>query len=104
MELLERNIDFLNLITKVSAKQRSLVFKQLTKDQIHVIGEMAANVLGGTLDLDDNNKYRLARYKSIIRKLARRGVTSRFRGEVIRANPTAVSLLIEIVLETLKNE
>jgi len=104
MELLERNIEFFKAVTKLTAKQRSAIFKQLTKEQIHIIAEMAVNVLGGTIELGDKDKYRLGRYKSVIRKLSRRGVTSKFREAVIRTNPTAVSLLIEIVLEGLKNE
>ena len=104
MDLLERHIDFFKVVTKLTAKQRSAVFKQLTKEQIDIIAEMAVNVLGGTLELGDKDKYRLGRYKSIIRKLSRRGVTSKFREGVIQANPTAVSLLIELVLEGLENE
>jgi len=104
MERLEKNRDFLKLVTKLTAKQRASVFKQLTKDQIHVIAEMAVNVLGGSLDLSDKDKYRLGRYKNIIRRLGRRGVTSRAREIVIQENPTAVCLLIEIVLDSLEDE
>jgi len=104
MERLEKNIDFLKLVTKLTTKQRAAVFKQLTKEQIHVLAEMAVNVLGGNLDISDKDKYRMARYKSIIRRLGRRGVTSRARETVIQENPTAVSLLIEIVLNSLEDE
>lgn len=66
---LERNLDFLKLLTKVKPKQRQAIIKTSDRDLVLCLCECVLNLLEGNLKITPSQLEKLKRYKNPLRTL-----------------------------------
>ena len=95
------NINFLQSIHRArrNKKAQKQVLGHCTGPEVCTIGEVAKNVLKGTIPLKPKQKRALCKYKRAIRALASRQVNSRTKSKLIRGRwlGTTVALVSSVL-------
>lgn len=102
MSRVDRHLDFFKFLSKLEKKQRTLLIKNLTDDQVAAVAELALNLLAATFRLSPRDKKLLSSKKSVIRKLGTRGSSARDRRKLITSNASTVSALLQASVKVLK--
>lgn len=76
--------------------------KNLTDEQSDALAELAINVLAGSIKLKPTDKYNLGKKRSVIRRLARRELTTLQRKSLISKNIATIVQLLEASLKVLQ--
>jgi len=71
--VVKNNIDVLRALTLMKPVQRQAVIKVADKDLIHSVCECAYNVLKGNVSICPKRKKQLSKFKSLLRKLVKKG-------------------------------
>ena len=71
MNHLERNLEYLKILSFCSKTNKNLIVKKGTKDLINTLNECAINTLNGNIRISNKNKSKLKRFKYPLRKLVR---------------------------------
>lgn len=70
MQLIKEHLPFLQAVAKLPKRQSRQLLLYATKEQIHVIAEIAQNIMANILQLSDKNITSLKGHRAVIRKLA----------------------------------
>lgn len=73
--LLERNMEFLEKLSKASPEEAKLIIEQSSDDNILALTELAINILKGKLDIGVDTYLQLKSHSELLRKLAKRSVS-----------------------------
>ena len=101
METLKKNLHFLQSFRSLSPKQQLSLLRDVTPEQSHLIGEIAANVLSGVLKVSEEDKIKFKKFKNLIRLLGSTETSETKRLSGIRKNPKVAAYLISSTLEKL---
>lgn len=74
--------DLLSALHKLKPKYRTALLKSCDKEEINCICECIHNVLQGKVPIEDKNKKKLKKYKTVLRKLVKKG-TNKIRKNII---------------------
>ena len=81
------------LLQKIPARQLKSVLCTLSPEQVDTLGEIAINVLYGTLAITDAHKRSLKHYTSKLEYIGDSAKSIKKRKAVIRENPQIITLL-----------
>lgn len=65
--------ELLRVLQKASPKLRKAILKEIDQPALHTICEICHNVINGAVPLSRAAKTKLARHKTVLRRLAQRG-------------------------------
>lgn len=84
--LIARNLEFLEKINNASPEEAKLILQNSTDDNVLALTELALNILQGKLDICLDTYVKLKVHSELIRKLAKRSVsTSNKRKWLVRS-------------------
>lgn len=99
---------FTHLFSIKSLKTRKYLFQTLNKEQLTVLGEILTNLLVGNIEVNDKDKDKLKRHKTVIRALSNKKVGYKVRRKLILKFPTIITkifrLIIPLVYKFVKGE
>ena len=101
---LKDNADFLRVLAKSTLKLRRAILKCCHSELIKTICEVTLNVLKGVVPIDEKQKKKLRRYKTVLRTLADKKVSIKKKRESLnQAGRNFLPFLIPPVLSVLAN-
>ena len=69
MKKISKNYEYLKILAKCQKKMRNSIINGANKDLIHCLCECIYNTLKGNVELKDDDKTKLIKYKNSLRKL-----------------------------------
>lgn len=93
---------FLNFLLQTNPKQRKLLLRSVTKDQLRVLGDIAANVVHSVILLNPEEKKTLKKYKSFLLVLGDKKTSRKVKLQYLRRKDKAIIILLKIVRPFLK--
>ena len=90
------------LMQSLPRRQLKSILSTLTHEQIKALGEIAINVLYGTITIKDVHKRLLKRYASIVEYIGDSSKSIQKRKNVIAGNPKVITLLLTAAKPVLK--
>jgi hypothetical protein len=94
----EKHIDILKVLNFATADKRKHILKYLEPEGISLFSELAHNILKGVVPLTARQKVILIDFKSQLKSLCKRKLSSKIKRELLVANPRLVKLIISPVL------
>lgn len=96
-------LQVLRALALMRPKQRKLILKAADKELIQSVCECAHNVLRGNIDIDTEKKKKLARFKSVLRRLVKSGESFKKKRKYIiqKGSGVVLPLLISAVLQAI---
>lgn len=91
------------LMHEVQPKQLKAVLSTLDRGQTDVLGEIAVNVLYGTIPISEEHKGKLKPYASKVEYIGDSRNSLKSRRDLILANPRMIVLLMRAVKPLLKS-
>ena len=93
----------LELLSRLGAKERKVLLKTLSEEQVRSVCECAFNLLRGNVPLRPHHKHRLGKFKEALRRLVKRGesLTNKRRYLVQKGGGAFLPLLLSAVLPLL---
>lgn len=102
LQRVETHKNFLRALHTLKPKYRALLLKKCTVDEINCICECIHNVLQGKIQLDEDKKKHLQKFKSVLRKLIQKGRDKHFRKKIlIQKGGAFLPIIIGAILSTL---
>lgn len=74
--LIQRNIEFLEKLNKAEPDEAKLILEQSSDENILALTELALNILKGRLDISVDTYLQLKTHADLLRKLAKRSVST----------------------------
>lgn len=93
---------FLNFLLQTNAKQRKLLLSSITRDQLKVLGEIAANVVHSVILLNPEEKKTLKKYKNFLIVLGDKKTSRKVKVGYLKRKNKAIAILLKIVKPFLK--
>lgn len=93
---------FLNVLLQTNAKQRKLLLSSITRDQLKVLGEIAANVVHSVILLNPEEKKTLKKYKTFLIVLGDKKTFRKVKVGYLKRKNKAIAILLKIVKPFLK--
>lgn len=102
-QTIKKNINLLRALSLMTPKQRRNVLKTADKDLIQSVCECAYNLLLGNINIAPQVKQKLSKYKSVLRKLIKKGESFKTKKRYIvqQGGGVVLPLLLSAVLQTL---
>ncbi|KAF5276366.1 hypothetical protein FQA39_LY18593 [Lamprigera yunnana] len=99
-----KNADLLKALSKLGVKERLALLKCLDEKQIHCICECVYNTLKGEVPLSIEQKHRLSRHKTILRRLVKPGEVIKKKKQILLQHgggflPLLLTPLLSAILE-----
>ena len=91
-KLLTDHLPLVRFIATAKPKQALAVLKILTNDQIRVLSEISDNTINGRVDLTDDAKVRLRKYKLFLTQLASKKKSIRTKKGLVLRGVKALKL------------
>ncbi|KAJ0176111.1 hypothetical protein K1T71_008285 [Dendrolimus kikuchii] len=86
---------------KLKPKYRTALLKSCDEDEINCICECIHNVLQGKVPIEEKNKKKLKNYKSVLRKLVRKGVNKARKSIIIQKGGAFLPIILGAILSGL---
>ena len=102
MSLINSEKHFLELLLQTNPKQRKLLLSSLTNQQLRVLGEIAANVLHSVILLNEKEKGKLKKHKSLLLVIGDKNTSRKLKLQKLTRNQKGVSTLLRVVKPFLK--
>ena len=99
MERLKSNAHFLAAFDELTYKQCILLLRNISDKQALILGDIAANILAGSLRMSKPNKEKLSKHRKFIRCLGSHDTTRSARRHCIQKQPQVALLLIKFSKE-----
>lgn len=93
---------FLEFLLQSNPAQRKLILRSITRDQLNVLGEIAANVIHSVILLNPEEKKALKKYKSVLLVLGDKKTAKKIKGGYLKRNQLGITTLLKIVKPFLK--
>ncbi|KAJ0169421.1 hypothetical protein K1T71_015008 [Dendrolimus kikuchii] len=93
--------DLLSALHKLKPKYRTALLKSCDEDEINCICECIHNVLQGKVPIEEKNKKKLKNYKSVLRKLVRKGVNKARKSIIIQKGGAFLPIILGAILSGL---
>lgn len=90
------------LMQDLSSPQLKALLETLTSEQVNALGEIAVNVLYGTITITDVHKKKLKRHAAVIELIGDKSVNITKRRSVISRNPRVIKSLLTAAKPILK--
>lgn len=97
-KILKNNIDSLKVLARANKKQRKAIVDTANSELILCICECVFNILNGHVKITAGNKKKLARYKSVLRRLATRDCPVNDRRKLIIQKGGFLPILLSPIL------
>ena len=99
---MKHNSDLLRVLARSSPKQRKAILATCHVDLIKCLAEISLNVLQGVVPVNESQKKKLRRYKSLLRALADKKVPLKRKKEKLnQSGGNLLTLLLPPVLSAL---
>lgn len=104
-QTVKKNVNLLRALSLMTPKQRKSVLKSADKELIQSVCECAYNLLLGNVNIKPQLKRKLSKYKTILRKLVKKGESFKNKKRFIvqQGGGVVLPLVISAVLQTLLN-
>ena len=99
MEKLRDHKVFLQMLMKSNPKYRKELLKGAPPEIIHLLGECALNILQGTVVLTREEKSKLRKHKTNLRKLANPATSNKTKKQVIQKGGAMIPALLKPVIK-----
>ena len=99
--LIKKEKHFILLLLSTNRKQQTALVKTITKSQLQAIVQIVYNVIHGFRSLPENNKKKLQRFKSVIRKFISKGYSLKKRSALLLKYLKQFILIIEPIIKEL---
>ena len=100
----KHNLDLLRVLARSSKKQRQAILQTCHVDLIKCLAEISLNVLKGVVPINDTQKKKLRRYKSLLRALADKKVSLKTKKQKLnQSGGNLLAFLLPPVLSVLGN-
>lgn len=96
MDLLRKNISFLQAFKVLSETQRLILLENVTPEQSKILSDIAANILRGNLRLSPDKKVLLSKHKKFLRCISDSNTSHQDRLKCIKNHPKSSLTLIEV--------
>lgn len=93
--------DLLSALHKLKPKYRKALLKSCNKEEINCICECIHNVLQGKVPIEEKNKRKLKKYKSVLRELVRKGTDKVRKKIIIQTGGAFLPIILGSILSTL---
>lgn len=98
-ERVEKNVDFLKILSKCKSNMRKVILTNADKDLINTICECVHNCLNGNIELNNEIKTKLKRHKNDLRNLVGRNKSLKIKKKILSQKGGAfLPLLLSTVL------
>ena len=97
-ERLERNLDFIKVLTKARPKQRKAILHTADRDLILCLCEIILNFLTGNLKVPDKIITQLKKHKTCLRRLAQRDTKLEDRRHLLEQKGGFLPVLLAPIL------
>jgi hypothetical protein len=94
----EKHIDILKVLNYASMDKRKHILRYLENEGINLFGELVHNILKGVVPLSTRQKVALIDFKTQLKSLSKKKVSSKTKRELLVSNPRLVKLIISPVL------
>lgn len=98
---LKTHKDLLSALHTLKPKYKIALLKSCNEDEINCICECVHNVLQGKVPLEENNKKKLKKYKSVLRKLVRKGTNKIRKNILVQKGGAFLPIILGSILSTL---
>lgn len=93
--------DLLSALRVLKPKYRTALLKTCDEEEINCICECIYNVLRGKVPIEEKNKKKLQKYKSVLRKLVRKGTNKVRKNIIIQKGGAFLPIILGSVLSGL---
>lgn len=101
MQRLNTHKDLLLALHKLKPKYRKALLKSCDEKEIKCICECIHNVLQGKVPIEEKHKKKLKKYKSVLRKLVRKGVNKVRKNIIIQKGGAFLPIILGSILSAL---
>ena len=98
---LKTHKDLLSALHTLKPKYKIALLKSCNEDEINCICECIHNVLQGKVPLEENNKKKLKKYKSVLRKLVRKGTNKIRKNILVQKGGAFLPIILGSILSAL---
>lgn len=98
---LKTHKDLLSALHTLKPKYKIALLKSCNEDEINCICECVHNVLQGKVPLEENNKKKLKKYKSVLRKLVRKGTNKIRKNILVQKGGAFLPIILGSILSAL---
>lgn len=95
--------DLLKSILKLKPKYREALLKSCGEEEINCICECIFNVLKGKIPLEDKEKSKLKKHKTLLRKLISKGPSKSKKRIIVQKGGAFLPIILGAVLSSLVN-
>lgn len=101
--VVKKNLKMLRALALMKPKEIKEVLKAADKGLIHSVCECAHNLLRGNVKIDSYKKRKLSKYKSILRRLVKKGESVKIKKKYLvqKGGGVLIPLLLSAVLQTI---
>lgn len=101
--VVKKNLKMLRVLALMKPKEIVEVLKAADKGLIQSVCECAHNLLRGNVKINSHKKGKLAKYKSILRRLVRKGESVKLKKKYLvqKGGGVLIPLLLSSVLQTI---
>jgi hypothetical protein len=101
---IKKHIDLFKFLCSCNNKVRTNIIKGLSKEHILCICECILNILNGNIELDNNDKERIKRFRKYLRKLVKKGQSLRKRKQIlVQKGGSFLPLLLPIIVSAVSS-
>lgn len=100
-QLLERNIEFLEHLNSASPEEAKHIIEQASEDNILALTELSVNILRGKLDIGVDTYLKLKEHSELLRKLAKRSVSTHNKRKWLVRSVEVIPCLISPLISCL---
>jgi hypothetical protein len=101
--MVKKYLPLFQLLVEASEPQRKAIIKTLSEQQVHAVIEAIYNVLGGVCPVNSKDKRTLCDYKTVIRRMVTKELTSKQRQSLLAKHQNILPLLLKPVLNRFKH-
>ena len=94
---LKRNMDYLKVLSCCDKKMRSSIINASHTDLINTLCECILNMLNGNINIKDEDKSKLSKYKNSLRKLLKK-ISFKERKKILVQNGGFLQILLPSVI------
>ena len=100
-KLLSRHKYFILFLLDEKSRNVITVLQNVSKEQVLVISEIIHNLIFGTISISKAKIQKIARHKTLLRRLADRKISLHRRGKIVNAHPKIILSTLSLIRPTI---